>query len=235
MRSLCRLVILLFAFLYSSIGAHEDVKSTESFAGNAASSNNPTPPASAKALEVIQLTSRNFGKHLSDGNVWLIEFYSPNCGHCVEFAPTYAEIAKYYHGSDAHKIKVGKVNGEFERALVSRFGIYAYPSIYIVDGWSVYQFQQPRSKKLVMSFAEGGYKRTASISFYASPMGPLGLLQGLLISAGHSLSDFFVWAQRVFGLSPLLVGMILFGSLFLGCFFLIVFLALAIPPRQKRD
>lgn len=33
--------------------------------------------APEKAEGVIQLTSKNFDKSLSDGNVWLIEFYAP--------------------------------------------------------------------------------------------------------------------------------------------------------------
>lgn len=223
MRSFCRLIpLLLLVFLQVSNGAEEALK----FRAAAV--------RAEKALDVIQLDSRNFGKHLSDGNIWLIEFYSPNCGHCVEFAPTYAEIARHYHGNAKQKIKVGKVNGEIERALVSRFAIYAFPSFYVVDGWSVYHFQQPRLKKFLMSFVEGGYKQTASIPFHTSPMGPLGLMQGMLMSTGHTLSDFFVWTQRTFGLSPLFVGMLIFGSMFLGCFFFIVFLALVIPPRQHK-
>jgi len=198
---------------------------------------------SEQELEVIQLTSRNFGRTLwaaGRDTIWLIEFYSPHCSHCVEFAPTYNDIARRYHGDDGYatkkrKIKVAKVNGDVERALTSRFGIYAYPSFYLVDGFSVYQFDQPRLRNLLMEFVEGGYKETDPIPFYSSPMGPMGLMQGLLIMSGLLIQDLFLWTQSTFGLSPLLVGMLLFGSVFLSCFFLIVFLALAIPPRVKRD
>jgi hypothetical protein len=95
------------------------------------------------------------------------------------------------------------VNGEVERALTSRFGIYAYPSFYIVDEWSVNQFQQPRTKKFLVDFAEGGYKQTDLILLHTSPMGHLGVMQGMLMSAGHTLSNFVQWVQRVFGLSPI--------------------------------
>ena len=232
-------ILLLFAILKFSRGANDIVKSPDKvLVAAAASKTGEKKTATAKSekdLKVIQLNSRNFDKHLSDGNVWLIEFYSPNCIHCVEFAPTYMDIARQYHGSDANKIKVGKVNGEVERALVSRFAIYAFPSFYIVDGWSVYHFQQPRVRNLLTNYAEGGYKQTDSIPFYSSPMGPLGLMQGMLMSTGHTLSDVFGWTQQSFGLSPLVLGTIVFGSMFLGCFFIIVFLALVIPPRTKQD
>lgn len=211
---------------------------------------NPAPISnkSEKELEVIQLTSRNFSRTLSSASrdtVWLIEFYSPHCGHCVDFAPTYSDIARIYHSDDQDSsttttkkkknIKVAKVNGDVERALTSRFGIFAYPSFFLVDGFSAYEFDQPRMRKMLMAFAEGGYKEKDPIPFYSSPMGPMGLLQGLLIFCGLLLHDLFQWTQSTFGLSPLLVGMILFGSIFLGCFFFIVFLALIIPPKVKRD
>ena len=30
-----------------------------------------------------------------DSRVWLIEFYSPMCGSCTEFAPTWTKIESY--------------------------------------------------------------------------------------------------------------------------------------------
>ena len=33
----------------------------------------------ALSLRVIELTSKNFGDSVGDGNVWLIEFYTPWC------------------------------------------------------------------------------------------------------------------------------------------------------------
>ena len=35
----------------------------------------------------------------------------------------------------------------------------AYPSFYIVDGWSVYKFEDNRSEANLMVFARGGYKK----------------------------------------------------------------------------
>lgn len=238
MQTSYRLMLLfLLALPHVASGVEKAISSPDAAAGKTSDAAAIAAKSAEKKvkLEVVQLNSRNFGKNLTDGNVWLIEFYSPNCVHCVEFAPIYEGIARHYHGSIAHKIKVGKVNGEVERALVSRFAIYGYPSFYVVDGWKAYHFQQSRRKEFLMSYAEGGYKKSGSMSFYSSPMGPLGQMQGMVMSTGHTLFDLFLWFQRTFGLSSIVVGMILFGSIFLGCFFLIVSLALVIPPRQKQD
>ena len=185
----------------------------------------------------VILTTRNFGDHVGDGNIWLVEFYSPNCIHCTQFAPTFDEIASTYHSPNSNNdpvIKVGKVDGNTEKALASRFNIFGYPSFFIIDGYNVYPFEQPRSKQNMMQFAEGGYRKAEPLPFYSSPMGPIGMLQGLLINVGVKAIDVFAWSQIQFGLSPLFAASLLFGSVFMGLFLVIVFLAIVIPPKVKE-
>lgn len=224
-----------------------ETSSTSSIKSSVTSSTTTKDLSDNTHLDVISLNSRNFGKHISDGSVWLVEFYSPHCSHCVEFEALYSDIARYYHSQSIsgttkskqskkkqRSIKVGKVNGEIERALVSRFAIDSYPCFFLIDGFRVYKYGGLRLKKNLMAFAEGGYKKDASVPFIESPMGPLGIFQGTLMTAGHIFLDIFQWSQKTFGLSPLIVGMILFGAMFMGCFFLIVSLALIIPEKPKR-
>jgi len=231
---------IIYAFM-QAVPAY-GAKSTDVDDGSGASQIPSSPLQNLKSKQVpevdtkpVELTARNFGRHVNSSYVWLIEFYSPHCIHCTEFAATYDEIAKVYHSSDQHNIKVGKVSGNLERALTSRFAIYAYPSFFVIDGYHVYSFEESRSKKNLMKFAEGGYKQQEALPFYSSPMGPMGLLQGAMITAGIALVDIFAWSQNTFGLSPLMTGGILFGSAFLGCFFLIVFLAIVVTPKVKHE
>ena len=198
-------------------------------------------------LEPVVLTSRNYGGHTSDGNVWLVEIYAPWCGHCVSFEPTYKEIAEAYHRStgsddddalDEEKkkksgIKVGKINGDAEQALVSRFGVKSYPSFFVVDGFSVYEFDGSRSKATLMQYVEGGYKKTSPIPWYQSPNGPLGIAQGLILQGGYRLADVFYWLQGTFGLSAVFAGMVMFGTLFIGMFIMLVALAIFFTPKEK--
>ena len=53
----------------------------------------------------IQLTSRNFDSSISDGNVWLVEFYASWCGHCKRFAPTY-EVSAFLAAAAAAALKI---------------------------------------------------------------------------------------------------------------------------------
>jgi protein disulfide-isomerase-like protein len=181
-----------------------------------------------------QLTSRTLAQFLNNDHILLVEFYTPWCGHCTSFSATYEEVAKHFHGSEKLKVKVAKVNAQNERALSSRFGVHSYPSFFILDGWKAYSFEKPRSKKNLVDFASGGYKKQDPVPFYASPFGPLGLLQGLMIAAGLSVEDLFQWMQKQ-GLSPIMSGTIMFGTLFFGCFFMILFLAIMITPKLKAD
>jgi thiol-disulfide isomerase/thioredoxin len=185
---------------------------------------------------VITLTARNFASQVGDGNRWLVEFQSPHCGHCEAFAPTYSAIADVYHASPSHNIKVAKIDGSTETALSSRFGVYSYPSFYLVDGWSVYIFDDARNKHKLMEFAEGGFRKQDPIPIYSSPMGPIGVAQGLFISCGIVAGDFFMGVQKKFGLSPVMAGVAMFGAVFYGCFFAIVALSLLVSPmKRKRD
>jgi thiol-disulfide isomerase/thioredoxin len=189
-----------------------------------------------KDLDPVVLTSRNFGRHVSDGNVWLVEIYAPWCGHCVSFEPTYKEIAAEYHAApEKYKIRVGKINGDAEQALVSRFAASSYPSFFIVHGFSVYEFDQSRSKATLMAFVEGGYKKTSPIPWYKSPCGPLGLAQGMILRVGYTMADIFFWLQKKFGLSTVFAGMVMFGSLFIGTFIILVAMAIFFTPKTKVD
>lgn len=196
-------------------------------------------PVAEKPLlgKPIELNSRNFGHNVRDGNVWLIEFYSPSCGHCVEFAPTYEDIARTYHAPENRhkKIRVGKVDGSKERALTSRFNIYGYPSFFVVDGWSVYEFQEGRSKRTLSAFVEGGYRKVDPVPFYHSPMGPVGLVQGYLMYLGLRGIDAFEWMVKEYKMPPLMTGAIFFGIFFMSFFFVILCLAIVATPKVKTN
>ena len=111
-------------------------------------------------IDVIDLTSKNFGSKVGFGDdVWLIEFYTPTCSHCVNFAPTYKKIGRTLHAAPEDKIHVARVDCSEEKALMTRFGIEAFPSFYVVKGWEVYEFVGARSESTLVDFAQGGYKK----------------------------------------------------------------------------
>lgn len=222
-------------------------------------------------LSPIILTARNIWNYIpslfSSKTIWLVEFYSPACRHCVEFAPVYEEIAQHYHGlansasssnsneeENHHNIRVAKVNGAREPSLVTRFGIQAYPTLYLIDGWSVYEFTGNRNvPALLRKFAEGGYKASTAtngsagspssmrIPWMDSGLGPVGLVQGGLVYAGLVGKESVEYVHTEWKVSYSTMGWIVFMSVFGGVLVLILCVAWCWPVggsgagRIKRD
>lgn len=46
-----------------------------------------------KYINVLKLTAENYNQTIADNRVVFVEYYSPNCGHCVRFAPEYEKLA----------------------------------------------------------------------------------------------------------------------------------------------
>ncbi len=44
-------------------------------------------------MNVLKLTAENYNQTLADNRYVFVEYYSPNCGHCVRFAPEYEKLA----------------------------------------------------------------------------------------------------------------------------------------------
>lgn len=81
--------------------------------------------------------------------VYFLCFSDLRCIHCQRLEPTLEATAKILHSFHAdregRKVKVGKVDGAAERALASRFNIRGFPSIFLIDGWEVREYEGPRT------------------------------------------------------------------------------------------
>jgi len=187
---------------------------------------------------VIDLTSKSFGSSVGfgDGEVWLIEFYTPSCSHCVNFAATYQNIAMTLHSSvPDEKIRVARVNCSVEKALMTRFGVNSFPSFFLVSGWDVYEFSGKRSQTSLQDFARGGYKKKSKIPFMNSPMGPMGLMQGTLIYVGTRAMGVLEYMHDKLGISPIVSGVIIcMGGVFCGMISIILLTVLSTPTSPEK-
>ncbi|ODO04871.1 protein disulfide-isomerase domain [Cryptococcus amylolentus CBS 6273] len=88
-------------------------------------------------FQLRQLTDENFKSETSNG-VWLVEHFSPKCGHCRAFAPTWTQLAKdYQHLERLTGFHMTQVNCLAQGAsdLCNANGIKFYPQIILyVDG-----------------------------------------------------------------------------------------------------
>ena len=61
------------------------------------------------------------------------------------------------HEGNDRKVMVGKIDGASERALSSRFNVKGFPSFYLIDGWTVRQYEGERSVGGLVKFATETY------------------------------------------------------------------------------
>lgn len=199
-----------------------------------------TTTTQKKKQGVISLTARNFDSSLRDGNVWLIEFYAPWCGHCTRFASTYEQIANQLHQKhdlpdNKRKVNVAKVDGAAERALTSRFSVHGFPTFFLVDGWTVREFEGNRSQESLIKFALENYEETEPLPFLFGPFGPLGQVRSLLMRSGTWAIGLYEHLTEVKGMAPLVAMAVLCaGGLVTGLISIIV-VGLLFLPKAKQD
>lgn len=147
------------------------------------------------------------------------------------------QVAKTLHEDETINVKVAKVDGDAERAIKSRFGISHFPCFFLIDGWSVYEFEDTRSANNLISFAKGKYKQQDALPLFSSPFGPMGLVQGWLMQAGvHATNTYHYWIDER-GFSPfVLLCALIMGGITCGVFFMIALtIALSSPSKPKDE
>eukprot|EP00934_Nitzschia_sp_Nitz4_P006034 Nitzschia sp. Nitz4//scaffold1_size375055//299//1195//NITZ4_000199-RA/size375055-augustus-gene-0.701-mRNA-1//-1//CDS//3329540814//6024//frame0 len=200
-------------------------KTTSSRSGKSSRTLDPRP---------IELTSKSFSSKVSDGNVWLVELYTPWCPFCQEFAASYNNIAEIFHLSPEEGVRVARVNIQEELALKTRFGVTSIPCFFLIDGWSVYEFEEKISEVNLLNFVRGGYKQEEALPLFVSPMGPMGMLQGLFVSSGYLVADLFLFLPHSYGVSPVVAGMLLSASTVVAGMVSIVIFAIVTTPIMMK-
>jgi len=208
-------------------------------------SSSSSPSGSTKGL--ITLNAKNFDSSLRDGKVWLIEFYAPWCGHCTRFATTYESVATHFHSKQldrtiSRRVNVAKIDGASERALASRFGVTGFPTFFLVDGWTVREYDGVRSFDGLVKFAtttedekNNNEDLPDPVPFLFGPFGPMGQLKGSLMRGG-------TWAVGMYedltlrrGMKPLVaMATLCVGGLVVGLV-AIILVGIAFLPKAKMD
>ncbi|XP_038824297.1 protein disulfide-isomerase A6-like isoform X1 [Salvelinus namaycush] len=81
---------------------------------------------------VVDLTDDNFDRLVLDsGEVWLVEFFAPWCGHCKSLEPEWAAAASAVKEQTKDKVHLGAVDATVQQGLASRYGVRGFPTIKI--------------------------------------------------------------------------------------------------------
>ncbi|CAK9134759.1 unnamed protein product [Ilex paraguariensis] len=100
----------------------------------------------------VELNSRNFDELVvKSKDLWIVEFFAPWCGHCKKLAPEWKKAANKLKG----KVKLGHVDCDAEKSLMSRFSVQGFPTILVFGGDkdSPFPYEGARSASAIESFA----------------------------------------------------------------------------------
>ncbi|KAI6672744.1 hypothetical protein NL676_000650 [Syzygium grande] len=100
----------------------------------------------------VELTSSNFDELvLKSKELWVVEFFAPWCGHCKKLAPEWKKAANNLKG----KVKLGHVDCDAEKSLMSRYKVQGFPTILVfgADKDSPIPYEGARTASAIESFA----------------------------------------------------------------------------------
>ncbi|XP_068645043.1 protein disulfide isomerase-like 2-3 [Aristolochia californica] len=100
----------------------------------------------------VELNSPNFDELvLKSKELWIVEFFAPWCGHCKRLAPEWKKASNNLKG----KVKLGHVDCDAEKSLMSRYNVKGFPTILVfgADKESPYPYEGARTAAAIESFA----------------------------------------------------------------------------------
>ncbi|KAB2022172.1 hypothetical protein ERO13_D07G174500v2 [Gossypium hirsutum] len=100
----------------------------------------------------VELNSRNFDELvLKSKELWIVEFFAPWCGRCKKLAPEWKKAANNLKG----KVKLGHVDCDSEKSLMSRYKVQGFPTIlaFGADKDGPIPYEGARTASSIESFA----------------------------------------------------------------------------------
>ena len=130
------------------------------------------------------LTASNVASNVGNSaTLWLVEFYSSSCGHCISFAPKYLQLSNQVKSWNKFiRLAVLDCAPSINRATCQGFKIYAFPSFKYVPPWSdVNGVSVPLSRRDIPSLTnvlidliiENKQKYSEEVSGYIQQLEPL--------------------------------------------------------------
>ncbi|OQR87228.1 disulfide-isomerase [Achlya hypogyna] len=113
------------------------------------------PKPAPSSSDVVTLTDDNFDDLvLNSGDVWLVEFYAPWCGHCKSLAPEWEQAASELRGA----VKLGALDATAHEAKAAEYGIKGFPTIKLfgpnaASAADAVDYQGPRQASGITAYA----------------------------------------------------------------------------------
>lgn len=104
------------------------------------------------ASSSVELNSSNFDELvIKSKELWIVEFFAPWCGHCKKLAPEWKRASNNLKG----KVKLGHVDCDADKSLMSRFNVQGFPTILVfgADKDTPIPYEGARTASAIESFA----------------------------------------------------------------------------------
>lgn len=118
---------------------------------------------------------------------WFLNFHIPTCGHCKSLGPAWEELARDLKG----KVNVAKVNVLRDRALAERWAVDRFPTLRLVVGETVYDYEGERQAAALRDFALGGYRSARALALPEPLAPPAPTLLEEVVARQHMIVAFF--------------------------------------------
>lgn len=76
---------------------------------------------------IANLHSSYWDRRVTGSSIWIVDFYAPWCGHCVDMVPGFKKLAKALENHDT--LQVGAVNCEKDKKFCQGIGVQGYPTL----------------------------------------------------------------------------------------------------------
>lgn len=182
----------------------------------------------AVGAETVALTDATFRSTVDSGNVVFIKFYAPWCGHCKRLAPDWDALGEEIEDPE---IVIAKVDCTVESKTSQLMKIRGYPTLQLVKGESLFEYEGPRTKEALRAFAEGGYKETSAKGVPWN--------ESFLDVARESLRDWVTKVGQIMAFEPTILPI----TFLLGCAVTVLFYQFfmmekeipSAPPAEKKE
>lgn len=133
---------------------------------------------------VLEITDANFDDLTGPGTLPLLFAVGAAwCPHCVALQPALEELA---HELAAQGVRVGKVDGPANKALMARLAVKGFPALFLVgEGGGAfwrYPSRGARTASALAEFAITGHKRGPALPFHQSPVSSMGRAVGAVLT-----------------------------------------------------
>lgn len=104
-----------------------------------------------KYVNVLKLNAENYNQTLADNRYVFVEYYSPNCGHCVRFAPEYEKLASKVK-EEGLGFVVAAVDLVTESEVSEWVEIQGYPTLRLIVNGRAIDYNGERDSDEIIKF-----------------------------------------------------------------------------------